>query len=342
MLKPAILALSLYLLAAPSWGQAIDAAAAPPAASEPPAAEATQAEQILVVGQRPGPGLWKLSKDGRVLWILGTYAPLPKQMAWRSQQVETVLAQSQEYLAPPAAKVEVGFFRSLTLLPQIGGMKRNPDGARLRDVLPPEAYARWLPLKQKYIGDDDSIERERPVFAAEELFRRGLSESGLTDSNEVRKQVEQLVKRHKLKFTRTAISVPLADPSGALKAFKKSPLEDAACFTRTIDRLESDLDAMRVRANAWARGNIDAIRKLDFADRDAACTDAMLSSPALRNEPAFRTMKARMRENWLAAAEKALATNASSFALLPMKEVLDPNGLLAVLAAKGYALEQPD
>ncbi len=60
------------------------------------AAEEQIHDKVLVVGQRPGPGLWKVSKGGNVLWVFGTHAPLPARMQWRSQQVEAILAQSQQ------------------------------------------------------------------------------------------------------------------------------------------------------------------------------------------------------------------------------------------------------
>ena len=40
-------------------------------------------EEVLVTGQQPGPGLWKVTRPGdphgHVLWILGNYSPLPKK-----------------------------------------------------------------------------------------------------------------------------------------------------------------------------------------------------------------------------------------------------------------------
>jgi hypothetical protein len=36
--------------------------------------------EVLVIGEQPGPALWKVSTDDHVLWIMGTYSPLPKQM----------------------------------------------------------------------------------------------------------------------------------------------------------------------------------------------------------------------------------------------------------------------
>jgi hypothetical protein len=33
-------------------------------------------EEVLVVGEHPGPGLWKVSKRSHSLFILGTHVPL--------------------------------------------------------------------------------------------------------------------------------------------------------------------------------------------------------------------------------------------------------------------------
>lgn len=331
MLHRLLPALCLCILAIPAWSQE---AAGGLAESVP--------EKILVVGQRPGPGLWKISKDGHVLWVFGTYNPLPKKMEWRSHEVETILSQSQEYLPLPAWSASVGFFRGITLLPHVIGMKKNPDGAKLKDLMPADVYARWLVLKTKYIGENEELERERPFFAADALYRNALMHAGLSNGHEVVNAIDALVKQKKIKTTHSAIKLSMDDPAKLLKDFKKSPLEDVECFSKTLERLETDIDAMRIRANAWAKGDLGTIEKLSYADRDAACGNAMLNSAAFKAQPGFDGVQERVLALWLAAAEKALATNASTFAVLHMRDILDPRGYVAALQAKGYLVEKPD
>lgn len=337
-------ALCLALGAAPSSAQDASQGAeagAPPAAASASSDSAPAApEQILVVGQKPGPGMWKVSKDGHVLWIFGDYSPLPVKMQWRSHEVEALIATSQEYLAPPAASAKLGYLKGALLLPSLIGINKIPDGASLRDVLPPEVYARWQPMKAKYLPNND--ERERPVFVAGQLFSSALHQAGLTTRTGVRKQVEKIVADKKLKVTTSVIVLPMENARRMIKDFKRAPLEDAACLDRTILRLETDIDAMRLRANAWAKGDIEAIRKLDFVDQEESCRDVVLNSAAVRDDPAFRDVRPRLKAMWLDAAERALARNASTFALLPLKDILDPKGLLAALAEKGYMVEQPE
>jgi hypothetical protein len=315
-----------------------------PASAVPEPQAQTPADQVVVSGKRPGPGLWKVSKDGHVMWVFGMYAPLPPKMEWDDSRVDRLIGQSQEVLAPPMVGVGVGFLgglSALTALPSLIGMKKSPDGAQLHDVLPADVYARWSVLKQNYIGEDDGVERYRPFFAAQELTQAGLKKSGLSGGIEVRKQIEGLAKKRGVKLTVTGFITRIDDAGRVLKEFRKSQMEDTACFTKTLERFEGDIDAMRARANAWANGNIAEISSLDYAEREDACNDAMLNSPAAKNHPAFQNLRERRLASWLTAAEKSLANNTSTVAMLSMSDILGPKSYLAALQARGYTVESP-
>lgn len=330
MLPRLLSTLCLCVLAAPVWSQ-----------TEP----IVEPEKVLVVGQRPGPGLWKVSKDDHVLWIFGTYSPLPQNMVWRSRQVETVLAQSQELLGLPTAGVGVSWSNSLNLLTAIPfaiGVTKNADDATLKDVVPPDVYARWTPLKEKYIGADSGIESDRPLFAAQQLFRKALKASGLGTDRDVIAAIYKMAKEKGVKSTPISASVQLENPRGALRDFKKTALDDIDCFTKTIDRLEVDVDAMRVRADAWATGDIETMRKLTYPDQEQACRAAVTNSAWMKTLKGAESLQQRQRDLWLAAAEISLATNKSTFALLPISQIMNATGAVAALQAKGYLVEQPE
>ncbi|MFC5459454.1 TraB/GumN family protein [Massilia niabensis] len=338
MFKHVLPALALCFLSLPAWSQT-------GIPSTPHAAAVEEAEPVpqtvLVTGSRPGPGLWKVSKGENVMWVFGTYAPLPPNMEWRSRNVEKVIANSQEYLKPPASSAGVGVMGGLGALPFLIGFKKNPDGAELKDVLLPDVYARWLPLKQQYFGNDDDIARERPIFVAEQLSQRAMKAAGLGGrSYDVRKTIEKLVDKHKIKTTSSLHRVDIKDPAKTLREFKKSPMDDAACLVQTMARLDTNIEVMRARANAWAVGELDEIRKLDFSDRDA-CYDAVNASSLAKNQPELKDMKIMAEEKWIANAEKALATNTSTFAVVEIRDILDPKGIIATLQAKGYTVESP-
>jgi hypothetical protein len=362
MNKRAACALYLGLLALPALAQteagAAASAASMPAAVTPAAAPAQEQAapaalqgleaapaQIIVSGRRPGPGVWKVSKGNHVMWVFALYAPLPRKMAWDAGRVERLVAQSQLVLAPPSAWSGMGFFKGLSLLPQLPrliGIQKNPEGATLQQVLPEDVYARWTVLKARYIGDDQDVERLRPVFAAQRLQRAGRDKSGLASSGDVRERIMQIAKDNKVKVTAPGFEIKIDNVGTAITEFKQTKLNDAACLAKTLDGLEDELDGLRRRADAWANGNMAEIEGLDFSSREDACDDAILGSSAMeRANPAFRNMRERLRHTWLAAAEKAMAENLSTFALLDIKDVFDPKGYLGALKAKGYTVESP-
>ncbi|MBO9664111.1 TraB/GumN family protein [Dokdonella sp.] len=317
------------------------AAEEPPAAAPPPTVDAPVMDTVLVTGEQPGPGLWKVSKGDHVLWILGTWSPLPAGMSWRSKQAEELIAQSQEVLTTPRANVEIGFFRRLTLLPSLIGVRKNADGDKLEDVLPPDLYARWQVLKERYIGRDKGIERQRPMFAARELYRKAIAKSGLSLKNDAQSLVREIAKQHGVKVEEVNVEIEVDDPRQAIREFKSSPREaDVACLRATMDRLETDLAAMKQRANAWASGDLESLRNLPYVDQTRTCISGVASAPGLRERIA--AAQARVAEEWTRAAENALARNASTFAVLPMEELTKNDGWLSRLGAKGYAVEAPE
>jgi len=328
MVKRTIAAAALILLAGAAWAQ------------EEAPAPAAETEQVLIVGQRPGPGLWKISKGDHVLYVFGDYAPLPVKMDWRSHEVETIISKSQEYLPKPAFGIQVGFWGGLKLLPSVIGFRDNPDGAKLVDVLPAETYDRWQVLKEKYIGKDNGIERERPMFAAETLYKKGLEKNGLTMNTEVFSRLDKLAKQYKVKTTSSNLDMEMEDPGKTLKAFKKSSVNDTDCFAKTVARLESDIDAMRVRANAWAVGDMSKITSLSFADREESCKDAVINNDVFKEK--LKDVTATLQKNWVANAERALDANNTTFAVLSLHQILNPKGPVAEMKAKGYKVEAPE
>ncbi len=333
---PLLLAATLAIAPVlPAAAQALPAADAMPIRDEAP---------VLVSGAQPGPGLWKVEKGGHVMWVLGTQSPLPKRMQWQSKEVEDALAASQEVIYAPTLGISVdtgGFFRSLLLVPKMYGARKNPDGRTLRDVLPPPLYARWLPLRERYLGRGASAERMRPLFAAGELWEEAMDDTGLVSSGIINPVVTRAAKAHGLRETRPKRMLKITDPKALLAEMEHAQLDDAQCLLATVQRLEAGPDRLRARANAWATGDIAALRELPDMDQDRACADAAMRSPALRKRGGAN-VDAEVETAWLEAAEKALASNASTFALLPIGNLLSGDGYLSKLAARGYTVTAPD
>jgi uncharacterized protein YbaP (TraB family) len=309
------------------------------------AQESAELPTVVVTGEQPGPGLWKVTSGDHVLWILGTLSPLPKDMHWQSKDIEQTIASSQAVLDPPRVKMDadVGFFGKLALLPALVGVRDNPDHRTLSDVLPPDLYARWTELKTKYFGAGRArnLETWRPIFAAIELWNQAIRKAGLTRSDIAGDVVRNAAKQAKLEPIAPAYTVKVEDPRAAVKEFKKGSMDDLDCFRKTLDRIDSDIDAMAVRANAWATGDVDALRRLPDTDQREACIEAVANSD-LAKERGISDLPDRVENAWLDAASASLAKNAVTFARLPIMDLLAPDGYVTKLRARGYKVEAPD
>jgi len=323
------------------WLLALPVMAAPPAATGQ--GGIVQLDAMVVRGVQPGPGLWKVTQGEHTLWILGTIAPLPGDITWQADEVEQAIAQSQQVLATPYVKLDadVGFFGKLALVPSAMKAMKNEDGATLQQVLPPDLYARWLPLKQYYLGRDSGVEKKRPMIAAGELYQAAIKKSGLSRKPVIWPIVQASAKRHGIKPTPTTLEFKVSDPKAAIKEFRAGGMDDAACFRSLINAVQNDLPTMVERANAWAVGDIEALRRMPREDPAAACSAALSDTEFARRRGMDR-LQQRMRDHWLGIARRALRENTGTFAVLPLSDLLESDGYLAALRAEGYQIQAPE
>jgi hypothetical protein len=338
-----IVPVTLGLLIICASASARTAAQPAPAAQPASAASITTLQTVTVTGVVPGPGLWKVTRGDHVLWILGVVPTLPAGIEWRSNQVAQTIAASQTVLEAPGVKLKVdtNWFGKLFLLPTVYRAQRNPDGKTLHDVLPPATYARWYYARQRYFGDDYSIERYRPIVAAWKLMKQAMKANGLRNDGEVTGAVTAMAKQHGVNVVKPEITLEIKEPRQAVKAFAASNLDGIACLDVVLDAVEHELPNFRARANAWATGDIDTLRKVPEGAYRDTCRSA-ITGAGFAKALGIDNLPMRVEGTWLAAADAALASSAQSFAVLPMHDLLDPNGYLAALQARGYTVIAPD
>ena len=334
-MRPASILLAMLLIGLRT-ALAAEVAATPPAGTR-------VLETVVVSGELPGPGLWKVSRNDHVMWVLGALTPTPRRMVWRSEAVESVIAASDAVLLHPTASLRLGkggVFGGLFLLPSLMGARKSADERELHEVLPAELYARWTILRDRYLGRAKGVEKRRPIFAAYALYEKATEKSGLSHGPFVGKVVRKAAKRHKVEVIQPKIELLLEDPRSTIKAFKQSELDDLECFARTLQHLEQDLETMKDRANAWATGDVALMQSLPYTDQSKACIDAIMQNTAVQGT-GLTDLPERLQNEWLSAAEAALAKHAQVFALLPMNELIEADGYLALLRAKGYTVAAP-
>ncbi|HEX5161622.1 MAG TPA: TraB/GumN family protein [Steroidobacteraceae bacterium] len=339
-----------------------------------PAQDPEDMETVLVTGEQPGPGLWKVSRDGHVMWVLGSIGALPDTITWRTKEIEARIAESQEVLYPgwPSVNLDVSVFKALTLVPLAFKAARNPEGEKLQDLLSAEAYASWLRLRKKYLDDDDDIEKYRPMVAEEKLNNAiGKKAMKGLKMSPVDPVIHKIAKKYKVRINTlppVERKIKVEKPRAILKAGRDLDLAEGECvgrnFVRTEKLDEKGLLAFDVAAtNAWATGDLEALRQqpdpalaeLQREDCTMAAFNAAMNSESSelpaevrrgldliqRQQDLYKEAGQEAERNWVTAAEAALAKNRSTFAVLPMNVVLNPWIYLAKLKEKGYVVEAP-
>jgi uncharacterized protein YbaP (TraB family) len=287
---------------------------------------------VLVMGEQPGPGLWKVSSGERVLWILGEVSPIPRKVRWKSVKFERLLRNSQELLLDLSGSwladaAEMTAYREAEKLPR---------GTSLADVISPELNRRVKATARKYGAFD--LQELRPFAATNRLVVSAMRTLGLKAFS-ARFVAEDLAKKRDIRITYFAAPEPPFDKR--LETWKQD--SNAACLARVVETLRDGGTGVKRLANAWSVGDIEAMRGLVSAysfSRDglraAECAAAMRGGERQADEYAMGR-----RKGWMNEAERALRDNRSTMAVVLMSELFAADGYLAALRAHGYDVVEP-
>jgi uncharacterized protein YbaP (TraB family) len=326
---PAAALLALALLAT-AWYAPAHADNAAAAASTSTQSTPTQLEELTVTGERTGPGMWRVHRGSSQLWILGSISPLPKDITWRSKQVEQVLATSQRVLVPKP--LEIGVVRILWLLITERDVIMIRGGKRLKDVLPQNLYLRFAVQRARFTNDADKWERYRPIVAAAFLQQAAFHFVHLSARLDLGAAVRTLAKKHDVPVEEVKIA-GVGDFLDTLKVMP--PATENACVDASLVTAESGLSRLIDRARAWSTGDVERIRALPQPAEVDACL-AAIDSGAAKGD-----LIARVREAWLAAMDKYLQSGGTTLAVVNMDLLLRSGGLLDSLRAQGYEVDSP-
>jgi hypothetical protein len=306
----------------------------PSAAAQPTGTEPVTIEQITVIGRYPGPPLWRVASGERVLWIFGDLSPVPKGLDWDPRNAERVLDRADAVIgAPRVSATTFNPLRLFRLFRAVRRLSRNPEGSTLADRMPPELYERYAALRTRYLPRQDDDEDLRPALAALELYRAALDNVDLVSDSDVGKTIARKMRRSRAEEAEVLLET---EPEAVLDDLAKvTPEAELACFASVLTSIETDLEGMKERANAWAVGDVDALQRFDYPDSQGNCLAMLFSVSGLAE------MRDELYGKWLGEAEHALATYDTSFSVLPMRELVAADGLLAQLAARGYTVTAP-
>ena len=287
-------------------------------------------DEIVVTAERAGPGMWHVHRGAANVWILGSISPLPRDITWRSKQVETVLESTSQVLVQKP--LEISIPRILWMLIADRKFLMVGGGKRLKDILPPELHARFAAQRSKVGEDADKWERYRPIIAAAFLQQAAFHQVNLSMRLDLGVALRALAKKHGVRIE----EIKVAGVSDMLEALKTMPAAtERTCVEASLTTIESGLPRLVDRAQAWAVGNVERIENLpELKDVDACRTALDAGKGAL-------DVIGRIRQTWLDNIEKNLRSAGTTIAVVNLDMLLERGGLLDELRAKGYEVDAP-
>jgi uncharacterized protein YbaP (TraB family) len=302
----------------------------PAARTQPVPDSADVLDEVVVTGERSGPGLWHVHRGDAQLWVLGSLSPLPKGITWHSRQVEQVLATAHTALV--AKPVEIGAARALWILLTRRDLLMVPGGRKLKDVLPPDLYARFAAQRARFTKDAGKWERYRPILAAAFLEESAFRQVGLSTRLDLGAAVRSLARKHGVRLE----EINMAGVRDLLDTLKTVPAEtETKCVGAALSTIESGLPRLIERASAWTRGDVDRMQSLPDSAEDLACR------AAIGTDSGSADLLAQIRRAWLAAIEEHMRRGDVTLAVVNIDLLLERGGLLDELRARGYVVEAP-
>ena len=300
------------------------APAAAPAA--PPADESAVVQELTVIGRRPGPALWRVTRGDSEVVIVGGLSPLPHSLKWDTIRVEHALEDSTVLFLPPN-KAHVGVFDEASMFMRQGALK-PAHGADMETTLPPALRARFIRVRDSFHGDPKHYQHWKPALAGLFLVGDYHRAAGLSD-DKPGTTIAKLARAANAEVrTVGAVNVkPLFDAAATM-----SDAQNQACLSAALDDIERESARAQPAAAAWAVGDLRGVRENSSASLVDGC---LLQLPSVQNLVESGTRDA------VQTIHAALNRPGRSVAVIDLTFLLRKNGVLDRLKAEGDQITVP-
>lgn len=288
---------------------------------EPPV---TQLDEIVVLARRSGAPMWTVTRGDSTLILVGAITGIPRDLAWRPDDLEAAAARSDQILSPQEGRASVtDLLRVIWRARTIGLM---PQGQTTADYLTPEYQARL----EAIMAEDRNQEwrTKSLLFVGLDLmqdkagYRQGRSGDDAMD----------VIRRA---ARRAHVSVrPVGTVRGdeLIDSLITAPqTAHVSCVEAAIAAAEQGPDAARERAEDW--------RALRVADVVASPIDKALNQCWPWGDPEIAP---QLRQQWAAAIETAMISPGVTMGVAPIRLLADEGGVLDGLEARGFDVVGPE
>ncbi|MDQ3125488.1 MAG: TraB/GumN family protein [Pseudomonadota bacterium] len=295
-----------------------------PVGAQTPELQVSQLDDVVVQAGRSGAPMWTVTRGDSTLILVGAITGIPRDLAWRPQELEAAAARSDQILSPQVGRASVtDLLRVIWRARTIGLM---PEGRTTADYLTPEYQARL----EAIMADDRNQDwrTKSLLFVGFDLmqdkagYRQGRSGEDAMDV--IRRAARRA--RVEIRPVGTVRGDELIDSLITAPQTAHIPCVEAA-----IAAAERGPDAARERAEDW--------RALRVADVVASPIDRALNQCWPWGDPEIAP---QLRQQWAAAIETAMISPGVTMGVAPIRLLADEGGVLDALVARGFDVVGPE
>ncbi len=262
------------------------------------------------------PALWQVEgPQGQEAWLFGTIHALPDPVNWRSAKVDAAMSASDRLVMEIAA-IENGE----AIAAEFARLDATPGLPPLAERLPPTYRPRLAELVRREGIDAARLDRSESWAAALILAQVLQARHGSDSANGIDRAVARAMQ-----------GKPVAELEGVarqLALFDALAEEDQRQLLgfALAGADETSADAERL-AEAWAKG--------DLVMLEAETRRGMLGDPELHE-----ALLARRNQDWAAKVDALLSGGARPFVAVGAMHLVGPEGLPALLSARGWTVRR--
>ena len=291
------------------------------AAAGASAQEAEPQDDIVVTAQRSGAPMWTIETARGTIVLVGEIVEVPKSTPWRPERLEDATARAQRVILGTKAKVSPGDI--LRLIFAGGKITRLPKGMQAADYLDDAQRARLAALEARY--DQDYSERSFLITAFDLLARRlGFTRDSGTDASEV-------VRRAADRADVPSAPVGTVRGEDMLDSLAEAPPEaHLPCLDAAMAATERGPGIIARRGADWRAYDVPAVMANPLEIALGRCWP--WADPA---------MGAELRGQWVDAITGATAAEGVTLAVVPLRVLAEPDGVLDQLERRGLVIGGP-
>lgn len=285
------------------------------------------APEIVEVEAKPGPAVWHLTRGDSEVWILGTVGAMPDGLKWNKDYLAELLDGARAILMPP--RPSIGLFQGAWFLLTNGGKFSLPRGQSLEATLPANIEPRFAGLREKLGRDVEHYRTDTALRAALRIQEDVQNKLDLS-RDEPRDTIRKLARDKHVPSTPVAKYEVL---DAARDVLKLTPVQQQVCLGQSVEDADWELSHADAAADAWAVGDIKALKANYGESRLANCVIAAVHSVADISE--------RDVADYTAAINDALDKPGKTIVVIDIGPLLRQNGVLERLEALHVTVEGP-